>query len=180
MFRHLRHPATVLSAIALFVALGGGAVAYASGLISGSHIKNHSIAEKKLTKKAIRQLRGHRGPRGATGAHGPQGPAGPAGTALGYAHVNSDGTLDAANSSGVTATNFTHPGPGEYCFQGLGFTPHNVVATIDSAGAGSTPGPNAQIALSDVSTYCPAGSQVGVVTQNDTAHADYGVYILFN
>jgi hypothetical protein len=53
----LGHPATVIAALALFVALGGGAAAYASGLISGSQIKNHSIAEKKLTKKAIKALR---------------------------------------------------------------------------------------------------------------------------
>ncbi len=46
-------PAFVIALIALFVALGGGAAAYASGLISGSQIKNRSIAEKKLTKGAI-------------------------------------------------------------------------------------------------------------------------------
>jgi hypothetical protein len=76
--KHLRHPATVIAAVALFVALGGGA-AWASGLISGSQIKNHSIAEKKLSKKAIKALRGRRGargPRGATGATGATGAAG--------------------------------------------------------------------------------------------------------
>ncbi len=73
--KHLRHPATIIAAIALFVALGGGA-AWASGLISGSQIKNHSIASKKLTKKAIKQLKGNRGPKGATGAAGAPGAAG--------------------------------------------------------------------------------------------------------
>jgi hypothetical protein len=71
----LRHPATVIAALALFVALGGGA-AWASGLISGSRIKNHSIAEKKLSKEAIKALHGARGKRGATGATGPAGPTG--------------------------------------------------------------------------------------------------------
>jgi collagen triple helix repeat protein len=74
--KHLRHPATIIAAVALFIAFGGGAAAYASGLINGSQIKNHSISTKKLTKKAIRQLhgaRGARGPAGATGATGPQG-----------------------------------------------------------------------------------------------------------
>jgi hypothetical protein len=87
----LKHPATILAALALFVALGGGA-AWASGLISGSSIKNHSIAEKKLTNKAIKALHGQRGPRGprgatgatgaagAAGAQGPPGPAGPSNT----------------------------------------------------------------------------------------------------
>jgi Collagen triple helix repeat (20 copies) len=76
----LRHPATAVSVLALFVALGG--TAYASGLIRGSQIKNHTIAEAKLTKKAVKALRGQRGPRGpvgATGASGPTGHQGPQG-----------------------------------------------------------------------------------------------------
>lgn len=77
--KHLKHPATIIAAVALFVAFGGGAAAYASGLINGSQIKNHSIAAKKLTKSAIKSLHGQRGARGATGATGPAGPTGPAG-----------------------------------------------------------------------------------------------------
>jgi hypothetical protein len=76
----LKHPATVIAVVALFVALAGGAAAYASGLISGSQIKNHSIAAKKLTKAAIKSLRGQRGPTGAAGATGAAGPAGTNGT----------------------------------------------------------------------------------------------------
>jgi hypothetical protein len=83
--KQLKHPATIIASVALFVALGGGAVAYAAGVINGSQIKNHTIASKKLTKKAIKQLKGNRGPAGApgaagaagaTGATGPQGPGG--------------------------------------------------------------------------------------------------------
>jgi hypothetical protein len=57
-------PAFVISLIALILALGGGAAAYASGLISGSQIKNRSIAESKLTKAAVKSLRGQPGPTG--------------------------------------------------------------------------------------------------------------------
>lgn len=71
--KHLRHPATIIAAVALFIAAGGGAAAYASGLISGSQIKNHSISAKKLTNKAIKSLHGARGPAGATGPQGIQG-----------------------------------------------------------------------------------------------------------
>lgn len=74
--KYLRHPATVIAAVALFVALGGGAVAYASGLISGSQIRNHSIPARKLTRAAIRSLHGKRGQRGPAGPAGPQGPGG--------------------------------------------------------------------------------------------------------
>lgn len=70
--KRLTHPATLISALALFVALGGTA-AWASGLISGSQIKNHSIAEKKLTKAAVKSLRGERGPAGPAGPEGPAG-----------------------------------------------------------------------------------------------------------
>jgi hypothetical protein len=73
-------PALAIALFALFLALGGGAAAYASGLISGSQIKNHSIAEKKLTPKAIKALRGRRGPKGSTGATGPAGAAGAPGS----------------------------------------------------------------------------------------------------
>ncbi|HKD95441.1 MAG TPA: hypothetical protein VKB43_12105 [Gaiellaceae bacterium] len=53
--KSLRHPATIIASVALFVALGGGAIA-ATGLISGSQIKNNSIPVNKLTKSAITAL----------------------------------------------------------------------------------------------------------------------------
>jgi hypothetical protein len=56
-------PALVISLIALFVALGG-TTAYASGLISGRQIVNHSIPAKKLTAAAVSALQGPRGPVG--------------------------------------------------------------------------------------------------------------------
>lgn len=54
-----KHPATIIAAIALFVALGGGA--FAAVVINGSQIKNHSIAAKKLTASAVKSLHGHPG-----------------------------------------------------------------------------------------------------------------------
>jgi hypothetical protein len=77
--KFLKHPATVIATVALVIAVGGGTAAYASGLIDGSQIKNHSIAAKKLTKSALKSLRGKRGRRGPTGAAGAQGPQGPPG-----------------------------------------------------------------------------------------------------
>lgn len=174
--KHLRHPATIVAALALFVALTGGA--YASGLMSGSHLRNHSVAEKKLTRSAIRALRGHRGP---AGPQGDTGPAGPAGTAAGYVHITPAGVVDTAGSLNVTAADFAHNGPGKYCFKGLGFTVHNVVATVDAAGTNPIPGSSAHVAIgTDTAAYCPANTQVAVVTSSGTALADYGVYVLFN
>ena len=97
--KQLKHPATIIALLALFVALGGGS-AVAGSLLSGSKIMNHSIPQSKLTARAIASLSGRRGPagpagptgltgatgatgaqgpRGATGAPGAQGPAGPQG-----------------------------------------------------------------------------------------------------
>lgn len=75
----LKHPATIIASLALFVALGEGA-ALASGLISGKTIINHSIPEKKLTAAAIKALRGQRGPTGPQGQQGQTGPTGPQGS----------------------------------------------------------------------------------------------------
>lgn len=80
------HPATVISLIALFVALSGTAVA-SSGLILGSQIKNGTISASKLTPNALRFLKGRQGvagPAGNNGADGMQGPTGPVGPAGGF------------------------------------------------------------------------------------------------
>ena len=50
-------PALVISLIAPFVALGG-TTAYASGLISGRQIANHSIPANKLTAAAVKASMG--------------------------------------------------------------------------------------------------------------------------
>jgi hypothetical protein len=57
--KDLKHPATIIALLALFVALSG--TAYASGMISGKQIVNRSIPEKKLTATAVKALQGERG-----------------------------------------------------------------------------------------------------------------------
>jgi hypothetical protein len=71
-------PAMVVATLALFVALGGTAVA-AGTLITGKQIKNSSITGADVKNKSLtqRDFRGSvRGPRGPTGPAGPQGPQG--------------------------------------------------------------------------------------------------------
>ena len=80
----LPSPTLVIAALALFVGLGGGAVAATS--ISGKQIKNSSITGKdikndSLTAKDFKgSVKGAKGSRGATGPAGARGPAGPAGS----------------------------------------------------------------------------------------------------
>jgi hypothetical protein len=71
-------PALVISVLALFVALGGTSLA-AAGFINGEHIKPHSIPADRLTKGAIKALRGTQGPRGPQGTHGLRGSKGDTG-----------------------------------------------------------------------------------------------------
>src|SRR5262249_5181389 len=108
--KRLKHPAMIVAVVALFVAAGGGTAAYASGLINGSQIKNHSIAATKLTKSAIKSLRGQRGPAGAAGAKGDSGasgkagstgPPGPTGPSNGYLNYHLGGTLDSTDNTTV-------------------------------------------------------------------------------
>jgi hypothetical protein len=54
--KQLKHPATIIAAVALFAALSGGAGAAMTTLISGSQIVNGSIPEKKLAPSAIKAL----------------------------------------------------------------------------------------------------------------------------
>jgi hypothetical protein len=91
------------------------------------------------------------GPAGATGATGPAGadgspgatgsqgipgetgPTGPTGTALAYARVLADGTIDPAHSSdNVTVFKFPPPANGLYCIGVTGGTVHAAVASLDS------------------------------------------------
>jgi hypothetical protein len=95
----LKHPATIVASLALFVALGGGA-AMASGVISGKSILNHSIAMRKLTRHAIVKLRGHQGPAGKSGATGATGATGTAGAAGATGGTGAKGATGAAGTAG--------------------------------------------------------------------------------
>jgi hypothetical protein len=85
---------------------------------------------------------------GTAGAVGPQGPQGPAGTALAYAHVLADGTIDTAQTSANIVVHRHYSivdgsiDAGLYCIGVLGGTDgmvHVAVVSLDSqANAGGT------------------------------------------
>jgi hypothetical protein len=80
-------------------------------------------------------LNGVNGSIGKEGATGKEGKPGAPGSALAYAHVNSDGTVDPANtSSNITNANITHALGSNYEFINLPFTPHSVTAIIGFGG----------------------------------------------
>lgn len=139
--------ANVISTICLFLLLGGGA-AYAA-----THLPKNSVGSKQLKKGAVTPAKlstaaksaltgpqgpkGAQGPKGETGAAGTKGETGAAGTALAYAKIESNGTVNGSLSKGITSANVTNPSTGHYCINGLSFVPHNVVATSQFLGVGA-------------------------------------------
>lgn len=97
--------------LALFVALGGPAVASdtaraAVKQITGKQIKDGSVEAKDLSKAARTSLKGQTGPagpqgdEGPAGADGPQGPQGPQGPA---------GTVDGSTAGGDLVGTYPNP-----------------------------------------------------------------------
>jgi hypothetical protein len=182
-------PAMIVALLALCVALGGSA--YAASKINGNNIRNGTISGKKLknrtitsrqidrrTVSALKNRRGLRGPRGFRGSKGAKGDRGASGTAVAYAAVASDGTIDTARSKGIAQANMSHTTTGVYCFVNLSFTPKNVVATLqpgtDEVVYASIPAPSPSLG-------CPAGA-VTVQVKHATAatNSNLGFYVAFN
>jgi hypothetical protein len=184
-------PGTVLSLIALFVALGG--VSYAAVTINGQNIQNNSIpgnklrngavtnakvkanslAANRLTAAARANLQGAQGPpgppgprgeRGERGEQGLQGPQGPAGTALAYAEVNA---LALTNPSLVAPRTsgfsaVTRPAGGRYCL-----TPSPAVqAEAFSGGQATRP---AVVSLDFDNTVTPGDPNVQLLVRGSNA-----------
>ena len=90
-------PATAISLIALFVALGGTSWAAVSRLapknsVGSAQVVNGSLQKRDLSKKAVRALKGNRGRAGRVGLHGATGPRGPTGPSTGPAGGALEGT----------------------------------------------------------------------------------------
>lgn len=131
-------PAMVIATVALFVALGGTAVA-ARSLITSRDIKNGTIRLVDIapaTKKALRGQIGPQGPAGPTGAQGAQGRVGPTGPA------GAPGAFAPSKISYVVAPTLIGPRGGTAtasCPAG---------AKVVGGGYTSTPSPGATIASS--------------------------------
>jgi Collagen triple helix repeat (20 copies) len=192
-----------LALLALFIVLGGGSAYAAATLVprnsvGSKQVINGSLQTLDLSKKARTALKGNRGlrgpqgaqgargvtgPQGIQGARGPTGSRGPAGSAVAYAYVNAAGVLDPARSSNIVAANVTKSLTGFYCFNGLGFTPHNIQVTPDSLSSGGTMGVmDAHGSLSDL-PGCPGVEQANVVMWDNEASPafhDWAFYVEFN
>jgi hypothetical protein len=92
--------ANIVGTIALLFSLSGGALAATRYLVNSTK----QISPNVL--KALKGTRGPQGPQGPTGTSGPPGtpgrvgptgPAGAPGSALAFAHINADGSVDATH-----------------------------------------------------------------------------------
>jgi hypothetical protein len=200
--RKLRHQlsyANVMSSIAVFVVLGGGAYAAATlpkNSVGSKQIKANAVTSSKVKNGSLLssdfkpgQLRagavGPAGPAGPTGAAGPAGAAGvkgdkgDAGSALGFARVVAVGTLDATRSKNVTVNN--HPTTGVYCLN-VPASALSIIAQIDLSNA--APGDaevHSSLIPSVLATYCAAGGNAVVLLYNTNTPAlvdkDFNVLI---
>jgi|SRR5215216_672345 len=214
-------PALVVAIVALIVACAGTATAAGVFIRSSSQVKSGSIntgdlrngrgvSLADLTPRARFRLESREGERGPEGPRGPQGPAGPRGetgpagangadgSAIAFAHVNPDGTLDDGKSKQVVSTAMAAPGPGSarvYCFDLVPSSVSNAVASIDYATTGSgietiyplLPGTADGAASFILANRCPAAQQdAGAVivdvlgTTPETLWPARGFFIAFN
>jgi hypothetical protein len=127
------------------------------------------------------------GPTGATGAAGPTGATGATGatgtpgSAIAYARVAADGTVDLANSKNITQSNVALDSTSAYCFSGLPFTFKSAVATPDY-GSNDAETSISTVALGDPYGDCfnVPGTQLEVATSIGGAFAPVGFFIVFN
>ena len=172
----------VVASLALFIALGGiswAAVNLPANSVGTKHLKRNAVTSPKIKRNAVtspkvknRSLRavdfaqgqlpsGPRGPRGATGA------TGDAGTAVAYARVLSDGTVDATRSSNITGAMVTHPAAGVYCFDlsSINTTVKSLVVTPEPVTANPTTQSDkfatGQVGIPGDNTGLTAGCQPG-------------------
>ena len=171
--------ANVMSSIAVFLVLGGGA-AYAAkkigshelrgGAVTTAKIKRNAVTRSKIKAQAISTAKIAKG--AVTNARLAEGSVSleklapgfiaPAAERLSHAaNVSSEGVV-LAGSVGISQAGVVHPSAGFYCFSGLTPAPVGGVATIDYSESGENiliqfdtgQGPN-----------CPIGTQAFVNTR---------------
>lgn len=168
--------ANVMSSLAVFLVLGGGA-AYAAKKIGTNQLRGASVTTAKIRKKAVTTSKigvlAVRSGRIANGAvtnikladgsvtAGKLAPDFLAPVAERLAHsVNVSATGDVLEgATGISQANVTHPATGFYCLSGLSPAPSGGVATVDYSEAGK----NITIQFdTGEGPVCPAGTQAFV------------------
>jgi hypothetical protein len=139
----------IVALVVAFAAATGFAVAAIpsrSGVIHACYKKKGGalrvVSSTKNCHRGTRKLswnqKGAKGSRGSTGAQGIAGKTGDPGTAVAYARVAANGSLEPGDggkqNKNVGATNVQHAAAGVYCFGGLPFGVASAMVSPDSAG----------------------------------------------
>jgi hypothetical protein len=184
--------------LALFVALGGTSYAVFSlpkssvgtkqlknGAVTARKVRSHTLLAKDFKAGQLpagpRGPAGPQGPNGAQGATGDQGTPGQNGSALAFALVAGDGTLDTGSSKGITAASRSTSLNDIYCFT-VSATPLNAVATVSQLGGSGFATVHLNLTVGEVNgLHCPAGTNAVVQTYNTAGAATpEPFYIAFN
>jgi hypothetical protein len=191
--------ANVMSSIAVFLVLGGGA-AYAAKKIGSHELRGGSVTTAKIKRNAVTRSKIKAGAistakiataavtnrRLADGSVSLEklapGFIAPAAEKLSRAARISAGGVVQPGSVGISQTNVTHPSAGFYCFSGLSPAPVGGVATIDYGDSGEE-GLTIQVAV-EQGSVCPVGTQAFVdprkpnKTFGKTDAADAGFFVI--
>jgi hypothetical protein len=190
--------ANVMSTLAVFFVLGGGA-AYAAkkigshdlrgGSVTTAKIKRNAVTRSKIKAEAVSTAKIAKAAvtnaRLADGSVSLEklapGFIAPAAEKLSHAANISLGGVVLAGSLGISQANVTHPSTGFYCFTGLAPAPMGGVATVDYSEAGE----NILIQFDTGSgPVCPAGTQAfinarkTIKSSEKTESVDAGFFLI--
>jgi len=160
--------AVILGVLVAQIALAGGSGG------SAKKLKKQVAALQQQVDTLARQP----GPKGDKGDTGTTGTTGATGSALAYAYVIGNGSVDSANSKNISSANVSSPSTGVYCFD-LPFTVHNAVVTPDNGGGAGTEDRTAQVSV-DVGTHCTTGPEVEIWDPITPGLASHSFYIVLN
>ena len=158
--------ANVVAVIALFVALGGSAIA--AGHFPGKTIKKNSEPGNRIKKNTITGKQVNEDTLGPVPKAKALVAAGGGTVGTAFARINADGTVDAANSSGISQGDLTKGLAGFYCFKSA--KPKNVQVTNTSGTVNTYP----EVILngSAIPTIiCPAGTSWGVIMKDQDSNS---------
>jgi hypothetical protein len=166
-------PALIVAILALFVALGG--TVYAASSINGKLVKKNSLPGNRIKKNTVTGTQVKESTLGQVPSAASAETAKTATTAnpAAYAHIFGNGGVDGSDTFNIGAGNVTHPEEGVYCLTGLGFTPHVVLAEVDS---GDGPGVTETSVLLGNFIVCPSSANAEIVTYHPGSieFHDYG------
>lgn len=139
-------PATVIALVALFVALGGTALALTKNTVGSKQLKPGAVKAPDLAKNAVTSQKVKNGslqsgdfapgqlPAGAQGPAGPTGPQGAAGSARAYAMVYGSCTGSVCTpQKSKNVSQVTRPQTGVYCVRVSGVSQYDIAPIVSLA-----------------------------------------------